>query len=76
MVRNIYSINRLTDVRQPEKLDAVQETQTKTITFRPSDDDRKLIKKMASKLGIKTSQVIKIALRRLAESEGLKLRVS
>ena len=44
-------------------------SQTKTITFRPSQEDRRLIDKMAAKLGIKTSQVIKIALRRCAEVE-------
>lgn len=54
----------------------VQQTQPKTITFRPSGEDRKLIDRMAAKLGIKTSQVIKIALRKFAEAEGLKLRAS
>ena len=48
----------------------------KTITIRPSVDDRKIIDRLASKLGIKTSQVIKIALRKLAESENLRLRAS
>lgn len=66
----------LTDVRLSEKMQKVQQTHPKTITFRPSGEDRKLIDRMAAKLGIKTSQVIKIALRKFAEAEGLKLRAS
>lgn len=41
-----------------------------TVSFRATSQDSQIIKKLASKLGIKTSQVIKIALRRLAEAEG------
>ena len=48
----------------------------KTITIRPSEEDRRIIDRLAAKLGIKTSQVIKIALRRLAASENLRLRAS
>lgn len=48
----------------------------KTITIRPNAEDRKIIDRLAAKMGIKTSQVIKIALRHYAEASGLKLRAS
>lgn len=48
----------------------------KTITIRPSVEDRRIIDRLAAKLGIKTSQVIKIALRKLAAAENLRMRVS
>lgn len=41
----------------------------KTITWRPNETDRKIIDRLSAKLGLKTSQVIKIALRRLATDE-------
>lgn len=63
----------LTDVRQSTRIATAM---TKTITFRPGETDRKIIDKLAGKLGIKTSQVIKIALRKLAEAENLKLKAS
>lgn len=63
----------LTNVRQSEMMISVM---PKTITIRPSVDDRKIIDRLAAKLGIKTSQVIKVALRRLAEAEKLRLRAS
>lgn len=44
----------------------------KTVSFRATAQDYKIITKAAAKLGLKTSQVIKVALRRLAESENLK----
>jgi len=64
----------LTDVRQSEKVPVM--AMPKTITIRPSAEDRRIIDRLCVKLGIKTSQVIKIALRKLAEAESLKLRAS
>jgi hypothetical protein len=46
----------------------------KTITFRPSEKDRKIIERLAGKLGIKNSQVIRIALRRMATDESARDR--
>lgn len=43
-----------------------------TISFRATSQDSLIIRKLAGKLGIKASQVIKIALRRFAEAEGLR----
>lgn len=62
----------LTDVRQEGRILPMP----KTITFRPAVEDRRLIDRLASKLGIKTSQVLKIAIRRFAEAEGMKMRAS
>ena len=71
---NSGRILRLTDVRQSEKVPVM--AMPKTITIRPSAEDRRIIDRLCVKLGIKTSQVIKIALRKLAEAESLKLRAS
>ena len=62
----------LTDVRQTGNIVPMP----KTITFRPGIEDRRLIDRLAAKLGIKTSQVLKIAIRRFAEAEGMKLKAS
>ena len=71
---NLSPIQCLTDVRQSEKVHAM--ATPKTITIRPSVEDRRIIDRLCVKLGIKTSQVIKVALRKLAEAESMKLRAS
>lgn len=42
------------------------------VGLRPNQEDYKLITKLREKLGVDTSQIIRIALRKLAEAEALK----
>lgn len=42
------------------------------VGLRPNRDDYRLITKLKEKLGVDNSQIIRIALRKLAEAEGLK----
>lgn len=42
------------------------------VGLRPNQDDYRLITKLKEKLGVDNSQIIRIALRKLAEAEGLK----
>ena len=69
---NTSAILSLTDARQFAKIPVMP----KSITFRPTVEDKRLIDRLAAKLGIKTSQVIKIAIRRFAEAESMKLKAS
>lgn len=69
----IYSRFLLTECKTKSNMVSAM---PKTITIRPSIQDRKIIDRLADKLGIKTSQVIKIALRRMAEHENLRLRTT
>lgn len=46
------------------------------IAFRPSPEDFTILTKIGAKLGVDNSQVIRIALRRLFELEGLQLKAS
>lgn len=69
---NSGAILHLTDARQFAKIHPMP----KSITFRPTVEDKRLIDRLAAKLGIKTSQVIKIAIRRFAEAESMKLKAS
>lgn len=46
------------------------------IGFRPLKDDHRVIRKLAAKLGVGQSQVLRLALRRLAELEGLTKQAS
>lgn len=39
--------------------------------FRPTEDDEKLIKALMEKLGLNFVSVIRLAIRRLAEQEGI-----
>lgn len=42
------------------------------LALRPTDGDFSLLTRLKEKLGIDTSQVIRLALRRLAEHEGIR----
>jgi hypothetical protein len=42
------------------------------LALRPTDGDFSLLTRLKEKLGVDTSQVIRIALRKLAEHEGLR----
>lgn len=46
------------------------------VGIRPTAEDHKLIVRLCAKLGVDKSQIIRIALRRLAEFEGLQLKAS
>lgn len=46
------------------------------VGIRPTAEDHKIITRLCAKLGVDKSQIIRIALRRLAELEGLQLRAS
>lgn len=46
------------------------------IMFRPTPDDFSLVSKLGKKLGLGQSQIIRLALRRLAEAEGLQFKAS
>lgn len=54
----------------------IQVMKQQTVSFRATEEDLALMRRLTSKLGIKTTQVIKIALRRFAEAEGMKLKAS
>ena len=41
------------------------------VALRPTEEDYSIISKLRGKLGVDNSQVLRIALRRLAEHEGL-----
>jgi hypothetical protein len=45
---------------------------TTSKTLKPTPEDIRLIKALEKKLGLKYSQVVRMALRRLAEAEGLR----
>lgn len=50
-----------------------QVKQSKTLVgLRPNDDDLKLLAKLARKLGVGESQLIRLGLRALAEKEGVR----
>lgn len=42
------------------------------IMFRPTADDFNLVRKLGKKLGLGQSQILRLALRRLADAEGVK----
>ncbi len=42
------------------------------LAMRPTEDDYALVTKLRKKLGVDSSQIIRLALRKLAEAEGLK----
>lgn len=42
------------------------------VALRPTAEDYSIISRLRSKLGVDNSQIIRIALRKLAEAEGLK----
>lgn len=44
------------------------------IMFRPTQDDFSLVTKLGKRLGLGYTQIIRLALRRLAEVEGLELK--
>jgi ribbon-helix-helix CopG family protein len=41
------------------------------LAMRPTEDDYALVTKLRKKLGVDSSQIIRLALRKLAEAEGL-----
>lgn len=46
------------------------------IMFRPTPDDFSLVSTLGKRLGLGQTQIIRLALRRLAEAEGLQSRAS
>lgn len=46
------------------------------IMFRPTEDDFSLVSRLGKKLGLGYTPLLRLALRRLAEAEGLQLKAS
>lgn len=42
-------------------------------TWRSNEDDQRVIAKLRKKLGIAESQIVRLAIRKLAEAEGLRV---
>lgn len=50
----------------------VKPSKPEKLAMRPTEDDYALVTKLRKKLGVDSSQIIRLALRKLAEAEGLK----
>jgi ribbon-helix-helix CopG family protein len=50
----------------------VKTSKPEKLAMRPTEDDYALVTKLRKKLGVDSSQIIRLALRKLAEAEGLK----